>query len=257
MILNDRDLDILSWLVHMKFMLLDQIARAFFKDCNPNRACYRRILKLMKEGLIAKRKVYIEPKDVYIPTKKAVSVLRSEHMSFTLGISKDKTFATFNHDKRLIDIRILFKELGIRTWIPERVLRSFRPRGSCPDAFLTTQKAHYAIEYERTEKRLLRYKDIFRHYDDENKFSAVLYICHSESFISRVKKKHYPSRRFFFITLEKLFSERENATFFSFSDGLSVKRLIEESQDCDLNQIDPIRLEDFLKPKEVATAWKG
>ncbi len=253
--LNSRDSELLMWLVHMKFMTLDQIGRVFFEDCNPKRACYRRILKLMKAGYIAKKKVYTEARDIYIPTQKSFLLLRSQGSKYALKISRDRAFANFGHDKALTDIRVLFYELGVETWFPERVIRSFRPRGSVPDAFLMTQKALYAIEYERTEKRLARYKSIFSQYDDSDKFDAVLYICRSESFISRVRKKHDPTNRFFFITFEALMKDRKDAVFFSGSDGLPVKQLIRESTKTDLKEIDPAWFEDFFVPKDK-NKWK-
>lgn len=253
--LVSRDVEILSWLVHMKFMLLDQIGFVFFKDCNPKRACYRRILKLMKGGFIAKKKVYTEAKDIYIPTKQAVAVLHDERVTFPLNISKDKAFANYGHDKGLIDIRILFQKLGVQTWIPERVLRSFKPRGFCPDALLLNQSATYAIEYERTEKRLSRYRDIFKRYEESNQFDAVLYICPNESFIARVRKKHNPSRRFYFIAFETLFTEKEHATFFSHSDGLPMTHFIQDSTKRVLNDVKPEFLKELFKSKDPE-AWK-
>jgi len=199
-------------------MLLDQIARVFFKGCNPYRAPYRRLLKLVKAGLIETKRVYIESKDLYIPTKKAVKLLMRRGGPYALGLSKDKDFANYEHDKTLIDLRILFGDLGIKTWIPERILRSARPTGSCPDALLVTSNYLYAIEYERTEKKLTRYKEIVERYNRGN-YHAVLFICRSQALIKKIKNIA-SSRRFYFISLEDLTKDRENAVFLSWSDGL-------------------------------------
>jgi len=251
--LQDRDYELLSWLVQMKFMLLDQITSVFFKSCNPNRAPYRRMLKLMKAGLVETKRVYIESSDLYVPAKKAAGLLMKQGVPYSLGISKDKEFAHYKHDKALIDLRILFRELGIGAWIPERVVRSIKPRGSSPDALLVTKRYAYAIEYERTEKKLTRYKEIFERYESRDNYDAVLYICFNEAFISKIKKEYYPSRKFYFITLERLLKDRENATFLSVSDGLPVSHLVAESADCDFKDIPRDYLEYITLPRKDQT----
>ena len=251
--LQVRDYELLSWLVQMKFMLLDQITSVFFKGCNSHRAPYRRLLKLMKAGLVETKRVYIESRDLYVPAKKAAGLLMKQGVPYSLRISKDKEFANYNHDKTLIDLRILFRDLGIGAWIPERVVRSIKPRGSSPDALLVTKRYAYAIEYERTEKKLTRYREIFERYKSRDNYDAVLYICFNEAFISKIKKEYYPSRKFYFITLERLLKDRRNATFFSVSDGLPVSHLVAESADCDFKDIPRDYLEYITLPRKDQT----
>ncbi len=246
--LQDRDYEILSWLVQMKFMLLDQITRVFFKGCNPNRAPYRRLLKLIKAGLIETKRVYTESRDLYIPTKKAAQLLMRWGGPYLLGLSKDKDFANYSHDKTLIDLRVLFMELGIKTWVPERILRSARPTGSSPDALLVTSNYLYAVEYERTEKKLTRYKEIVERYNRGN-YHAVLFICRAQALVKKIKSIA-SSRRFYFITLEDLTRERENAVFLSWSDGLPVQYLIETSSEHDLSDLPREVLQYLVSPKK-------
>jgi len=246
--LQIRDYELLNWLVQMKFMLLDQITRVFFKGCNSHRAPYRRLLKLMKAGLIETKRVYTESRDLYIPTKQAVKLLMKRGGPYVLGLSKDKEFANYSHDKTLIDLRVLFMELGIKTWIPERILRSARPTGSCPDALLVTLNYLYAVEYERTEKKLTRYKEIVERYNRGN-YHAVLFICRSQSLVKKIKSVA-SSRRFYFITLEDLMRARENAVFLSWSDGLPVQYLMETSSKRDLNDLPREILQYLVSPKK-------
>jgi 2-haloacid dehalogenase len=65
---------------------------------------------------------------------------------------------------------ILFEELGIGLWIPERVIRSVKPHGITPDALIMTVDQVYPVEYERTEKDPVRYKKIFDRYNYSSKF---------------------------------------------------------------------------------------
>jgi len=256
--LQVRDYEILTWLVQMKFMLLDQITSVFFKGCNSHRAPYRRMLKLMKAGLIETKRVYTESRDLYLPTKKAAKLLMRRGGSYALGLSKDKDFANYEHDKTLIDLRILFRDLGIKTWIPERILRSARPAGSCPDALLVTSNYLYAVEYERTEKKLTRYKEIVERYNRGN-YHAVLFICRDQLLVKKIKSIA-SSRRFYFITLEDLMRNRENAVFISWSNSLPVHYLIETSSERDLSDLPREVLQYLVSPKkdqrvEASTPW--
>lgn len=256
--LQSRDYKLLNWLVQMKFMLLDQITTVFFKGCNSHRAPYRRLLKLMKAGLIETKRVYTESRDLYIPTKKAAKLLMRQGDPYALGLSKDKDFANYSHDKTLIELRVLFMELGIKTWIPERILRSARPIGSCPDALLVTSNYLYAVEYERTEKKLTRYKEIVERYNRGN-YHAVFFICRAQALAKKIKSIA-SSRRFYFMTLEDLTRARENAVFFSWSDGLPIQYLIETSSERDLSDLPREVLQYLVSPRkdqrvEVGTPW--
>lgn len=239
--LQPRDFQILTWLVHMKFMLLDQIAEVFFEGSNPNRAPYRRILKLMNDGLIDTRKVHEELCDVYVPTKKAVRLLKSNKIPYALGLSKDQAGFNYGHDKTLVDLRIFFRQLGIGVWIPERIIRAVKPRGWHPDGLLLTKNALNAIEYEHTEKKLERYNEILRRYEKAMKcYQRVLYITVSPSLRKRLSYKYGLAPHIFFITKEELFLKRQDAVFKgSEAHQLAVRELTAESIDLDLGEFDP------------------
>ena len=115
--LTERDHEILMWLVHMKFMTLIQITRVFFREgCNPHRAPYRRMRKLMKAGYVTLKRVYIESKAVYVPTKAAVMLLRAQGMPYALGISKNKKKRGISREKKTIDRARQVKGLEQFAW---------------------------------------------------------------------------------------------------------------------------------------------
>jgi len=229
----ERDQDINAWILHERFSHLDQIGAKFFPGCNIHRAPYRRMLKLMDAGLVTTRKVYSDPRDLYIPTEDAVTALKASHYPFAIGISKDKTFKNYFHDRGLIDLRILFEGLGIGLWIPERVIRSVKPHGITPDALLLTVDQVYPIEYELTEKEPPeRYKKIFDRYNYASKYEKVLYILPTERRIESLKKKlGYIWQKFYFVSEEELEAEKDNAVFRSSQGKLPVSVLVEYSMD--------------------------
>ena len=255
--LKDRDFEMFGWLIHLKHMNLIDTRDAFFdKDGNPRRAPYRRFLKLMKEGYIKTTKIPTEPKDLYIPSEKAVKLLRDEGIPWAMGLSKDKEFAHYRHDRVLIRLRILFeKELKIGIWVPERVIRSIKPRGACPDALLVTKTEAYAIEYERTEKKLERYKEIFERYKKREHYDFVLYITESKGIIKKIEDKFWDLENIFFITREELFEKKDEALFSFRTMTLPLKRLIQESRKGTLSDLEWRFLRKVVLPKPDES-WK-
>jgi hypothetical protein len=190
------------------------------------------MLKLMAAGLVVTRKVYSNPRDLYIPTPAAVKALEDSNYSFAIALAKDKTFPNYFHDRGLIDMRILFEELGIGLWIPERVIRSVKPRGGSPDALILTVDQFYAFEYERTEKEPSRYKKIFDRYNYSDKYGKVLYILPTEKRIETLKKKMgYIWKKFYFVSEECLQLEKREAVFRSSDGELPLSTLAEYSMD--------------------------
>lgn len=245
-----RDFEILAWVDHVGFPNHEQVTKALFKKgSNPHRAPYRRMLKLREEGLIDTVKIATDPRDLYAITRKGVALLKSVGFQYVPGVPKKKALKNYEHDSKLIDLRIFFQELRLGIWVPERVIRSIKPRGSSPDALLITWGAHYAIEYEWSEKEIPRYKQIFERYATQEKYDGVLYILPTET---RIKKlwEAIPliDKKIHFISEEKLYQERENAVFYSTTDGLPLKRLIHHSLTAPLEGVDPKFLKQIIYP---------
>ena len=229
--IQPRDFEIVLWILLMKFASLEDITRVFFKGCNPNRAPYRRILKLMEAGLIEKRRIYRDSRDFYVATWKAIRYLRSLGFQYVPALPKKESFFNhYEHDRRLIELRIFAKELGLGLWIPERVIRSIKPKGVCPDAILYNFDQQYAVEYEWNEKETQRYKNAFDRYQHKEKYDAVLYILPTEARIEKLWKK-MPSipQKIYFISEERFFVEKEKAAFKSHFDALPLKHLLSYS----------------------------
>jgi len=226
--IQPRDLEILLWILHMKFATLEDITRVFFKGCNPERAPYRRLLKLKDEGLVDLEALYRNPKGYYVATWKTVRYLRSLGFQYVPALVKNgKFFLNYEHDRELIELRIFARELGLGLWIPERVIRSVKPRGASPDAVLYNFERQYAVEYEHSKKETKRYRDIFNRYQEKEKYDAALYIFQTEAQLQRLRKNLGSApKKIYFTSKEKLFGERGQAVFESFFNTLPVKGML-------------------------------
>jgi len=256
--MQERDFIILAWVNHEGFPQHEQVSKALFKKgSNPMRAPYRRMLMLREEGLIDTVKIATDPRDLYVITRKGVALLRSAGFQYVPGVPKKKSLKNYEHDSKLTDLRIFFQELGLGIWVPERVIRSMKRRGSVPDALLLTWGANYAIEYEWSKKEIPRYKQIFERYAAKEKYDGVLYILPTEARIKWLWEAiPLIDKKIYFVSEEKLYGERENAVFHSsYGDALPLKQLIQSSLKAPLEEMDPQYLKEII-PSELPDAWK-
>ena len=148
-----------------------------------------------------------------------------------------------------------FQDLGISVWVPERVIRSIKPRGASPDALLVTKTEAYALEYERTEKKLDRYKEIFERYKHREHYDFVLYITESQALIKKIEGKFWGFENIFFITREELFEKRDQTVFSLRTMTFPLKRLIQDSQKGTLSDLERRFLRKIISPRPDES-WK-
>ncbi|OGW85723.1 MAG: hypothetical protein A3C35_02280 [Omnitrophica bacterium RIFCSPHIGHO2_02_FULL_46_11] len=254
--IQERDYWTMGWMNIMNHAHLEEIRDVFFPGCNPKRAPYRRMLKLIEAGLVKVVRINNDPRPLYVLTHAGRARLLAVGFQYVPALSKDKKFKHYEHDYGLIRLRTWAREQGIGIWVPERVLRSIKPRGSCPDALLLTANANYAVEYEPTQKEPIeRYKTIFSRYD-ASKYDAVLYVLPTKARIQKLHEKlGYIQKKIFFIDEETLFRDKAKAVFVSSCDKLPVEQLIYWSRDGDVEALEREELEAVIH-REDPDAWK-
>lgn len=254
---NERDFEIFRWLIYLKHLSLVDIRDYFFdKDVNPRRYPYRKFLRFMKEGYVKTIKIPTESKDLYLATEKAARLLREEGIPLTIGLSKDKEFGHFRHDKMLVSLWILFKRMGLGVFIPERLIRSIKPHGSCPDGIILGNAHAYAIEYERSEKKLERYGQIFESYQTKSQYDFVLYIMESKALINKLEEKFPYRGNVYFITREELVKKEHQAVFRLGEDKLSVFNIYRDARRERLRDLPREFLRKVIAPKDGEN-WKN
>ena len=176
----ERDRSMFRFLSEQKFATREQLARRFFPNAQaeptrPLRVCYRRLLELRQFGLLECRPVVLGGAPLYQATRLALGelALAGETPLPYLG---HIDLRTFEHDRRVTDVRVALEWLGATEWRSERSLLHRGWRGHPPDATFAIGRTKLALELELSLKRKDRYEDIFRGYA-RDPGRLVLYLC--------------------------------------------------------------------------------
>lgn len=150
--INDRDLKILNEITKWRFMLGRHIK--ILCDFNGQRACDRRLAKLIEAGYI-ERKYYIYGiPGLYLATAKAKRAFNLEYLTTNIRIEN------IQHDIYVIDTAIYFiKKYGIdrNTIVTERALKhkdGFGNNNHRPDFTFVQDNKTYCVEVELTAKKI-------------------------------------------------------------------------------------------------------
>lgn len=198
--LTKRDIEILVFLLEMKFCSLDELYFKFFRfnlDGSESRSSWwarDRVNALRSLKLISTVHFYTEAKSYYLATRKAFKIVQG-HLNgrsickptFRLDIR------TFEHDKLMTQLRLdLEGRRIVQDWNSERLLsedpkyKNILSREFRPDAiYLTYQGKKVAFELEISTKAKKRYQDKIKKYvsimrsqgSDGKLFEAVHYVC--------------------------------------------------------------------------------
>ena len=177
---TDRDLEMFRFLSQQKFATREQIARRFFPNARPEvtrreRVCYRRLLELRQFGLLECRPVVLGGTPLYQSSRLALAELGRSGEP-VLPYLDNIDIRTYEHDRRVTDVRIAVEWLGATEWRSERSLIHRGWRGHAPDATFAVGATKWALELELSLKRKDRYEDIFRGYA-RDPGRLILYLC--------------------------------------------------------------------------------
>lgn len=211
-ILSERDLSILLFLLDMKFASIKDIFEKFFsvtlegEVAKSNVWTIGRLQQLEKAGLIKSVHSFSDRRKYFMATVKAYRVV-SERMDLDL-ISKPLNtidLNTFEHDKAVLESRIILENKRAATcWISDRQLRSSAELAGgltakyIPDGIYTNiENVRVAIEIEIAIKSRSRYQDkikkylqVMRSQNVKHKtFDRVLYICDRERTVEYLRKE--------------------------------------------------------------------
>ncbi len=210
-ILSDRDLTILEFLLDMKFASLKDIFERFFaftltgEPARSNEWAIRRLQQLEKAKFVKSAHSFSERRRYYIATVKAYrAVSDRKPIDFVSKPLQTIDLKTFLHDKMVLESRIILENQRAATcWISDRKLRSSTELAGglskkyIPDGIYTEDNIKTAIEIEISVKSKVRYQDKIKKYvqhmraaDVKHKtFDRVLFVCAKDKVFEILKSE--------------------------------------------------------------------
>ena len=224
---TNRDLDILEFILEMKFATIQEIHCKFFKVTRSGQESYS--LRWARERLAALVKTkMLEPlkevchKTLYVLTQKGYFYLRNSRNTKTFCRPLyDVDGRTFDHDWRVIQLRIAFEAKGIaKEWVSERQLSDtdqlakilsseFRPDGIYTNE--SGQKVAFELEIarkskERYRQKVKKYIQVMTEIDPNSRFfEKVHYVCEKQNIIDLLKIESQLYQPLFQFSLESNF----------------------------------------------------
>lgn len=216
--MTSRDMDILEFILEMKFATIEDIHSKFFKftKVGEQSSCLRwareRVANLVKSDFLKVVKDVCH-RTLYIITSKGYFYLRNSrqerHYSKPLLTVDGRTY---DHDQKVIQIRTLLEESEIvSSWISERQLseleefRQYLPTEFRPDAiYITKDGKKIAFELEiarkskdRYQQKIKRYIHLITEHGEHPIFSQVHFICEKPSVLEIIQDQAALFQSFF------------------------------------------------------------
>ena len=221
----------MNYCLEQRFMTVEQISRRFFRPGEgvkyPLHTAYRRALTLQKFGMI-KLVPIITGHKVAQTTELGAGQLDGHGLDRLPIATQD--FRTFEHDRRVTDVRIIFEELGlISSWTSDRQLKSQLVNvRRVPDAIFTLKRGHVvALEVEIARKGKERYRRIFGDYL-ERRFGDIeilFYVCNTLRQLEGLAELTREYRWVYYAMYEQLIRNEADTVFANKRDDFRLREL--------------------------------
>lgn len=201
--ITSRDMDIIEFILEMKFSTVEDIHSKFFKVTKSGETsnCLRwtreRISNLTKANFLKSVKDICH-RTLYITTPKGYLYLKNSRnfKNYSRPI-QSIDIRTYEHDQKVILIRQVFEDLGlVKEWVSEKQLseidevKKYLPTEFRPDAiYINAEGKKVAFELEiarktkeRYQQKVNRYIQVMTTTDEKVRlFDEVHYVCEKET----------------------------------------------------------------------------
>jgi len=229
--LTTRDLEIIQFIIEMKFAAIEDVFERFFKVTQNQSAAKsdlwarKRLLQLEQSKFLKAHKLHQEKTTFYTATLKAyyaLSIIFPAKLICKPNLSIDTR--TYWHDKIVLKLRLaLESRLKITNWLSDRKLRSFPDLTGglsgvyVPDGIYTLPSGEsVAFELEiarkakaRYEQKVDKYLSVLRSSDTTKKrFEYVIFVCAKDSVRNQlVKETRIYGKYFRVLTVQEFINE--------------------------------------------------
>lgn len=222
--LTERDLEILEFIIDMKFSSVQAVFKKFFQktrsetEAKSQAWAQKRLFQLEKAKFLTAVYNFADRTKYYSGTFKSYYALKNLNPQLMLlkptGSIDQRTFS---HDKTVLDLRVLLEESGKSTlWISERKLKAqpelvqgLSPKYIPDGIYLTPSGEKIAFELEISTKAKERYREKVRRYvyllrssQSEKPFHRIQFVCATDIVRKHIERetKLYPQ----FFSVESL-----------------------------------------------------
>lgn len=225
--ITSRDLDILEFILEMKFSTIEDIHSKFFKftksgeQSSSLRWARERIANLVKSNFLSVVKDVCH-RTLYIVTSKGYLYLRNSRIDKVYSRPLQSVDGrTYDHDQRVIQIRSVLENSGlVKEWISERQLseidevKKYLSAEFRPDAiYITPEGKKVAFELEIARKTKERYQTKVKRYIQvmsephlaASLFDSVHYVCEKAKILDLIKSEVALYQPLFKFSLESEF----------------------------------------------------
>lgn len=218
--LQDRDIQILKYIKESKFMNLHQIWIKFWPEAKTNRAAGMRMKELADNGLVTHVSIeFLRYSSVYYLTREGLKAAEGEGYFYEVGSrfivkASDIVTSSFQHDSRLVDLRIKMESdnsIRLLNWTPETYIRADRNKYGLksglndklavfrvPDALFTmeckyenepTEPIQIMLEYEHQQYKSEKYAKYLSVWEENwSKYQKLIVCAHKERIPDLVKQ---------------------------------------------------------------------
>lgn len=228
---TDRDVEIFRFAHEQRYILYNQLRDAFWPERSKKaKACWNRVEQLVQAGYLRKQKSERRKNlNLYFATEKSHEVLKER--GFESGIPLYVPTKGFefhlDHDLKVTNIRVLFRELGLASWTSERVIRERDHLKRIPDGVLNVEGKKIAIEFENyLTKGMKRYEQMYNYYDRHKEYFLVLMVVDANLKDWLIRLLKYDCEQVWFVTYKDLFKCRDKVLFENAAGKFELRQIL-------------------------------
>jgi len=216
--LTARDIAIFKLAHEHRYIVYSQIREGFWKNRTVSaKTCYKRVERLVRSGFLDKGYSSRKSLDVYFVTAKSFKILQDRGLDSGLMLYEPTEWfdRSIDHDLKVLNLRILFRDLGLDSWTSERVARDRDHLKKVPDGILNIGGKRIAIEFENLglTKQMVRYQAMLNYYRQHENYVLLFLIIDGDVKDWLVTVMDYDVKRVWITTYRELTQKKGDAVF--------------------------------------------
>lgn len=216
--LTNRDIAIFKLAHEHRYLVHSQIREGFWKNrSTPAKTPHRRIQRLVNSGFLERGYSEMKNLNCYAITEKSLAILRARNLDSGLSLYKftPRFDRSIDHDLKLLNLRIIFRQFGLDSWTCERITREREHQERIPDGILNVSGKRIAVEFENNglTKEIARYQAMFTYYNRHEIYALLFLIIDGNLKDWIIRVLDYDVQRVWMVSYKEILKRKEKAVF--------------------------------------------